>query len=413
MQSHQPVEVVIVGAGFGGIRAALDLARFGRGSGAHPVRVTLVSKSDTFEYYPGLHKIVGVSHHATYQVPLADIFSRQVSDGRVRIVVDTVAACDAHARTVTLASSGQTIQADFLILAMGSQTEYFGVQGLPELAYGFKSVAEAKRLRSHIEELFEKHVKTEKSETVVGLHMVVVGAGPNGVDLAGELAALDRLLAKKYGIAPSLITIDLIEAASRVLAMMPEAVSRRVERRLRSLGINVLCNRDLRKEDSWTVVLSDMTLGAKTLIWTAGITTNELVKSIAGFQLGKKNRVAVDEYLQPKGFQNVFCIGDVADTPYSGLAQTAIHDGKYVAGLIRRKAVGRTFACYAPAPVAYNIGVGTRWSVMLIGKLRIYGLFAYLMRTLIDIRFFLSILSPRQVWRLYVPRSSREPSESS
>ena len=383
---------MIVGAGFGGVRAALDLSENSL------FDVTLISKGENFEYYPGLHKIIGISNHATYEIPLATIFKGR----KVKIVVDMVIGCDAHNKTVATATTSYA--ADYIILAMGSQTEYFGIQGLPEMAYGFKSVAEAKKLRTHIEQLFEKHVKTDKAESVVGLHMVIVGAGPNGVDLAGELAALDARLAKQYGIVQSLITIDIIEGASRVLPMVSEEISHRVEARLRSLGINILCNRDLRKEDSWTVTLADMTLGAKTLIWTAGITTNDLVKKVEGFQLGKKNRVAVDEFLQAKGFQNVFCIGDIADTQFSGLAQTALYDGEYVSSTIIMKTMGEKFGSYVPKPIAYNIGVGPRWSVMVDGKFVMYGLLAYVLRTVIDTRYFLSILPVGEVWKLYFGR---------
>ena len=388
----QPQKVIIVGAGFAGIRTALDLSK------KSDFEITLISKNDRFEYYPGLHKLVGVSHHVTAQIPLQTIFQGK----SVTLVTETVTAVNAHTKTVTTDKGNYT--ADYLVLAMGSQTEYFGISGLPEMAFGFKSIDEALKLRNHIEQLFAKHVKTDKAESVVGLHMVIVGAGPNGVDLAGELAALGHMLAKKYGIVESLLTIDLIEASSRVLSMMPESVSYNVEARLRTLGINILCNRDLRKEESWTVTLADMTLGAKTLVWTAGITTNELVKNIEGFQLAKKNRVTVDEFLQAKGFQNVFVVGDVADTQYSGLAQTAIYDGAYVAQVITKKSEGKHFPSYVPKPIAYNIGVGPRWSVLMWGKLVMYGLGAYIMRTLIDVRFFLSILSPGQVYRMYFPK---------
>ena len=119
-------------------------------------------------------------------------------------------------------------------------------------------------------------------------------------------------------------------------------------------------------------------------------------------QLVKKNRVTVDEYLQAKGFQNVFCVGDIADTAYSGLAQTALYDGGYVAHVIKQKVAGQRFHSYVPKPVAYNIGVGRRWSVLVIGKFTSFGLFAYGMRTLIDIKFFLSILPVSEVYRLYV-----------
>jgi NADH dehydrogenase len=386
MQSHH---VIILGGGFAGIRAALQLQR------NQGCRVTLISKNPNFEYYPGLHKVVSISRRPTVEVPLETIFKGTA----VEVVVDTITGVDAHQKTVSTAS--KTISGDSIIFALGSQTEFFNIEGLEDMAYGFKSVAEACRLRTHIEEMFAKHIKTDKAETVVGLHVVVVGAGPNGVDLAGELAALGHELAKKYGIAQSLLTIDLIEGASRVLPMMPEHVSEQVENRLRLLGVNVLCNRDLRKQDSWTVALGDMTIGTKTLIWTAGVTTNELVKSVAGFQLGKKNRVAVDDYLQAKGFDNVFVVGDSADTPYAGLAQTALYDAEYVAGVISAKNNDQVPRKYQPHAISYVVGVGHRWSVLVSGKFAMFGFLPYVLRTIIDIKFFLSILPVGEVWRLY------------
>lgn len=385
--------VVIVGGGFGGVRTALNLSKKG------DLEITLISNNLNFEYYPGLHKIVGVSRRPTYQVPLKSIFKNT----GVKLVVDTVT--DVNMQTKTVLTAANSYSADAIVVAVGSQTDYFNIEGLEGVAYGFKSVAEAKRLRAHIEEMFAKHARAEKTEAVVGLHMVIVGAGPNGVDLAGELSAFGKKLAKDYQIAESLLTIDLIEAGFRVLGMLPEKVSHRVEARLRSLGVNVLCNRDLKKDESWTVTLADMKMGARTLVWTAGVSSNELVKKINGLVLGRRNRGAVDEYLQAKGtsqvFENVFLIGDVADTPYSGLAQTAIYDGVYISNLILDKSQGKKLKPYMPRKNAYNIGVGRRWSVMQVGSLVMYGMIPYLVRTLIDIHFFVSILPLGEVWKMY------------
>jgi NADH dehydrogenase len=385
----QPHHVIILGGGFAGIRAALQLQR------NQGCRVTLISKNPNFEYYPGLHKVVSISRRPTVEVPLATIFKGK----NVEVVVDTVTAVDAHQKIVS--TETKTFSGDSIVFALGSQTEFFNIPGLRDMAYGFKSVAEACTLRTHIEDLFAKHVTTDKTETVVGLHLVVVGAGPNGVDLAGELAALGHELARKYKIAQSLLTIDLVEGSPRVLPVMPEKVSERVERRLRLLGVNVLCNRDLRKQDSWTVTLGDMTMGTKTLIWTAGVTTNELVKSIDGFELGKKNRVAVDEFLQAKGLEHVFVIGDSADTPYAGLAQTALYDAEYVAGVIIAKNNDQVPRTYQPHAISYVVGVGHRWSVLVSGKFAMFGFLPYVLRTIIDIKFFLSILPVGEVWKLY------------
>jgi NADH dehydrogenase len=390
----QQQKVVIIGGGFAGIRTALDLVKTGN------CEVVLISQNPNFEYYPGLHKMIGIHDKVIVQVPLATIFEGKP----VSLVYEKVTGVDIHTKVIT--TEHATYSADYVILAMGSQTEYFGISGLPEMAFGFKSVAEARQLRRHIEDMFAKHVKTDKAESVVGLHMVIVGAGPNGVDLAGEIAALNKSLAKKYGVIESLVTVDLIEAASRVLAMLPEPVSHRVEKRLRDLGVTVLCNRDLKKQESWTIELADMTMGAKTVVWTAGIITNELVKKIEGLTLMKKNRVAVDEFLQVKGAQNIFCVGDVADTPYAGLAQTALYDGEYVAVVITNKIAGKKFHAYTPKPNAFNIGVGPMWSVMQVGSFVSYGFFPYVFRTLIDIKFFLSILPISKVWNLYHKKAS-------
>ncbi len=387
-------KVVIIGGGFGGIRTVLDLAK------NKNFEVVLISNNRNFEYYPGLHKLVGVSHHATASVPLEKILSGKA----IEFIFGAVNSIDSDKKIITVGS--QTITADYIIVAVGSQTEYFNISGLREMSYGLKSVAEAIALRNHIEEMFQKHAHTEKTESVVGLHMVVVGAGPNGTDLAGELAVLSKQLAKKYNVTETLVTIDLVEGAPRVLPMLSERVSTRVQKRLQNLGVEVLCNRDLRKEDGWTVEFVDMKIGAKTLVWTAGITTNELVKNISGLVLGKKNRVAVDEYLQPKksdgaSIANVFVIGDVADTSFSGLAQTALYDASFVSKNISKNVKGSVMKKYIPHPNAFNIGVGPRWSVLVIGKFTSFGLFAYVMRTLIDIKFFLSILPVGEVWKLY------------
>lgn len=389
----QKQRVIIIGGGFGGIRTALSLEK------TKNCEITLISELDSFEYYTGLHKLVGVSNHGIARIPLATIFKNT----SVKIIQTRVTAIDSKQKTVTC-RDGNQLSADYLVLAIGSQTEYFGISGLPEMSFGFKSYAEAMRLRNHVESMFTKHATTEKAESVIGLHMVIVGGGPNGVDLAGEMAVLAKKLTKDHGIIESLVTIDLIEASSRVLSMMPESVSHRVEKRLESLGVNVLCNRDLKKQSSWTLTLADMTLGAKTVVWTAGVTTNEFVKQIPGAILGKKSRIAVDEFMQMQGFQNLFCIGDVADTPYSGLAQTALYDANYAAYVIDAKIKGNEFHSYTPRPNAFNIGVGPRWSVMKIGSFTMTGIIPYVLRTVIDIKFFLSILPFREVWRLYFSR---------
>jgi NADH dehydrogenase len=282
---------------------------------------------------------------------------------------------------------------DYLVLALGSQSTFFNIQGLPDMSFPFQNIENAKNLRAHIETMFEKHCKNnDTADCVVGLHFIVVGAGPNGVDLAGELATLTRHLCKKNSLNESLVTIDLIEGASNILSMMRPQVQKIATKRLRDLGVNILCNRQLLKQGSWTVALADMTLGAKTLIWTAGSTGNELVTKIPHVVLQKKNRITVNKNLEIDQYPDCFVIGDIADTQFSGLAQTAIHDGSYIAQVITNKLKGKTIDDYKPRSVAYNIGVGHGWSITQIGNMIISGKISSMLRKAIDLKYFLSIL---------------------
>lgn len=391
---NQQKHVIIIGGGFAGIQTALDLSKKHKNK---EVRITLISDRDHFEYYPALHGYLSIAGPVPYHsIALSDIFEKRNID----IIIEKVTACDLLLKTITL-TSGTTLTGDYIVLAVGAQTTFFGIQGLPDMSFPFQNIDHAKKLRTHVEMMFEKHCKNnDVADCVVGLHFVVVGAGPNGVDLAGELATYTKYLCKKYNLAESFVTVDLIEGAPAVLSMMPKQVQEIATKRLRKLGVNVLCNRQLQKQGNWTIALSDMTLGAKTLIWTAGTTGNELVTKIPNIVLQKKNRITVNKNLEIDQYPNCFVAGDIADTQFAGLAQTAIHDGSYIAQVISNKLKGKTTDDYKPKPVAYNIGVGHGWSITKVGNLVISGRISSWLRKVIDLKYFLSILPISKVWML-------------
>ena len=391
---NQPKKVIIVGAGFAGIQTARRLAKQTRST---DLEIILISDRDHFEYYPALHTYLSVDGPVPYtSTPLAAIFDSI----RASVINEKVTACDLSTKTITL-QSGKTMTSDYLVLALGSQSTFFNIQGLPDMSFPFQNIENAKNLRAHIETMFEKHCKNNDiADCVVGLHFVVVGGGPNGVDLAGELATLSKYLCKKHALTESLVTIDLIEGASSILSMMTPQVQKIATKRLRKLGVNILCNRQLLKQGSWTVALADMTLGAKTLIWTAGSTGNELVTRIPSIVLQKKNRITVNNNLEIDQHSNCFVIGDIADTKFAGLAQTAIYDGDYVANMIESRIQGGTIDPYVPQAVAYNIGVGHGWSITQIGNIVISGKLSSILRKVIDLKYFLSILPFSRVMHL-------------
>ncbi len=386
---HTP-SVLIIGGGFAGIAAARKLA-----ASRTKLNVTLISNKTYFEYYPGLYRIVTGSAPIEVCVPLRDMLPTSVD-----ILAETIVRVDVAQKTVYTESSAE-YSADYLILALGSQTNYFGLPGIPDLSFGFKSVGEALRLKNHIHGLFAEHLHPSVSELVSHFHIVIVGAGPTGVEVAGDLSRYLEKLSIKHKVDPSFMTIDIIDRNSRVLSNIHPKASERALARLRKLGINIFLNRTLMSEEIEQVYLKDMSLKSKTVIWTAGVQINQLYTSNSDIKLTDRKRVVVTEHLELVGNDGVYVVGDAADTKYSGLAQTAIRDGKFVGTDILRRIIGAKRLPYVPASVGYVIPIGKHWAVMSLGPFRLYGLFAYLSRHAIDFFYFAGILPPRKLFSLF------------
>src|SRR3989344_7569669 len=157
-------KILIVGAGFGGVRVALDLAR----EKLPGVKITLLSDKSHFEYHPALYKVVTGRSPLETCIPLREIFKRK----KVELVEDSVSRIDLAGRRV-VGISGSEYPFDFLVLALGSETGYFNIPGLQELSYGFKSIEEALRLKKHLHELFSSCEKTSPEERICAAHIVV------------------------------------------------------------------------------------------------------------------------------------------------------------------------------------------------------------------------------------------------
>ncbi len=380
-------KIVIVGGGFGGIRAVLDLAK----KQLPNAKIILISNKSCFEYQAALYRIVTGRSPLEACVPLREIFIGK----NFETLEDTIIKIDFKEKMLK-GSSGSHYSFDFLIIALGSETVYFNIPGLKEFSFGFKSIDEALRLKKHLHELFDAYKKAALEERARIMNIIVIGGGASGAELAGELAIYAKRLAKNHQLDSSNIIIDLIEAAPRLLPALPEDISRKVENRLRRLGVNIFLNRTVVKEDIDGVYLKEMEMKTKTVIWTAGIKPHHLYSYIKGLKFDNKGRVIVDEFLQAQGQNNIFIIGDAAATPYAGMAQTAIHDGQFVAEIIERKLAGKRILPYRPKPPFYAIPVGFGWAAVMMGDLRFYGRIGWWLRRMADMRFFLSILPWRK-----------------
>lgn len=375
-------KIIIVGGGFGGVRTALDLAK----SAPQGTKIVLLSDKPHFEYHATLYRVVTGRSPLQVCIPLSEIFAKQDD---VEVVIDTVTAVDLKGQTL-IGSSGSRYVFDYLVLALGSETIYFDIPGLRERSFGFKSITEALRLKRHLHEVFAARASGP-------LNLVVIGGGASGVELAGELAVYSAKLAAMHNFDLDLVNIELLEASTRLVPILPPEVSSRIKTRLQTLGVNVFLNRRVLKEDINKLYTADMNLETRTVIWTAGVKPNSLYEKITGLDFDKRGRVAVDGFLQVKGYPGVFVVGDAAVSPYSGMAQTALDQGKYVARFLAHRLSGQTVgAPYIPKKPVYSIPVGPGWAATVIGLFRFYWKLGWWFRRFVDLRFFLSVLPWRK-----------------
>lgn len=360
------MHVTIVGGGFGGIKAALDLA-------SEPdIHITLISDRPDFQYYPALYSsATGHSHLASW-VPLGEIFADYDC---IEVYIDKIDDMDAAKRTLT-SELGVVYHYQTCIFAMGVVTSYFGIEGLENYSYGIKSEQEIRKLKQRLFiDIAENH-KLDKN-------YIVVGAGPSGVELSAALGTYIQRLAKRYKIRKHNISVRLIEAAPRILPRSSVRTSRVVTRRLKKLGVKIETGKTVQSETADSLVVSGAPLDSHTVIWTSGVVNNPFFAAHPDvFELSKRGRVVVDDYL--KAHENIYVIGDNAETPYCGLAQTALHDAQMVARNLVDKFNHKKPHKYKVIRPVSVIPVGNNWAAMEWGKFHTYGRAGALIRRVAD-----------------------------
>ncbi|MCH7759353.1 NAD(P)/FAD-dependent oxidoreductase [Patescibacteria group bacterium] len=376
-------KIIIVGGGFGGIRCALDLAK----KKLRKVKIILINNKSNFEYTPALCRLVTGYSPLGISIPLQKIFKNK----NIEFVKDQIIQINLSEKKL-YGNSDSRYPFDMLVLALGSETNFFDIPGIQKLSFKFKSINEALRLKRHLHEIFTACKKKKLKAKLCTAHLVIIGGGATGVELASELIGYSKKLAKAHQFDPALITVDLIEAGNRLLPNLPLNFAKKIEKNLKKLGVNILLNKIVLKEEAEKVLIKDMEMKTKTVIWAAGVKGNHLFLEIKGLDCNKQGRVLVNQYLQPDKFENVFILGDGADTDYSGMAQTAIYDGRYVAKNILKKLGNKTILPYQVRKPFYVISLGSNWVAASIGNLKVYGKIGWWLRRLADLRFFLSIL---------------------
>ncbi|HEX3287157.1 MAG TPA: NAD(P)/FAD-dependent oxidoreductase [Mycobacterium sp.] len=381
-------QVVIIGSGFGGLTAAQALKRA-------DVDVTLISRTTSHLFQPLLYQVATGILSEGEIAPTTRLVLRKQKNAKV--LLGEVEGIDLQANTVTakLMTMETVTHFDSLIVAAGAQQSYFGNDQFATFAPGMKTIDDALELRGRILGAFEAaEVTTDPAERERRLTFVVVGAGPTGVELAGQIAELaERTLAGSFRtIQPNECRVILIEGAGAVLPPMGPNLGGKAQRRLEKMGVEIQLNALVTNVDYMGVTVKDKDGNERRIecackVWSAGVQASPLGKMLAeqseGTETDRAGRVVVEPDLSIKGHPNVFVVGDLMSVSgVPGMAQGAIQGAKYATKAIKRALAGRDDPTNRE-PFKYfdkgSMATVSRFSaVAQVGKLEFGGFIAWL-----------------------------------
>jgi NADH dehydrogenase len=332
--------VVVLGGGFGGVGAAQNL-------GKSDVDVVLVDKHDYHTFQPLLYQVAtGLLEQPAVGHPLRDLFHKHPN---VRVHQDAVTQIDLDARKVRFGEL-EDQDYDFLVLALGAEVNFFGVEGADQVAFPLYTLSDAVRLKNHVLEVWEETDRSPLLAEDGSLNIVVVGGGPTGIETAGALAELYKgVFRKDYPDLPhEQARIVLVEAGPEIFPMFKPDIRSYTEQALDERGVEVMTGEVVESIAPSRVTLKSGTvLRAYTLVWGAGLQGNALVRSL-GLELEKGNRIAVDAELAIPGHPEVYAVGDIAaitDQKTSQvlpqLGSVALQSGEHAGDTIARRVAGK------------------------------------------------------------------------
>ena len=368
--------MVIAGAGFGGLTCARSLKRA-------PVDVVLVDRRNYHLFTPLL-----------YQVASALLDPGEIARP-VRELIRPIANAEFRQADITgvdlekklLITERGPLAYDYLVVATGSQSDYFGNESMAERSFGLKQLDEALELRNRVLERFEASRWTENAdERKALLTFAVAGGGPTGVEMAGALAELIRLVLRKdyRDLDLKEVRVLLLEGAGWLLGPFVPPLRDAARRSLEQKGVEVLFDAKVQEVGDDSLTLGDgREIGASTVIWTAGVRASDMAKQL-GAELGRQSRVVVGPTLQLPGHPEVFVIGDLAGATDAGvllpmLIPVAMQEGRHVAAAISAVVRGEPIAPFRYKDPGIMATIGRNSAVAELGRVRLSGFLGWLM----------------------------------
>lgn len=365
--------VIIVGGGFGGIKLALSLRKA-------PYQVVLIDKHNYHTFQPLLYQVAtGGLEPDSIAFPLRKAFTSQAN-----LFFRVAQVNRIHPEKKSLSTTLGEIDYDYLVLATGSKTNFFGMEEVEKHAVGMKNIPEALDLRHMILQNFEQYLQEPENKEL--LQYVVVGGGPTGVETAGALAELKKhVLPKDY---PEIdweqMEITLIEASGGLLGGMSDKSTKNARKGLEKMGVKVLLDHMVKDYDGKRVIANEKEISAGAVIWAAGI-KGAMIEGLDEINLERGNRVAVDTYNRVIGYDDIFALGDLAmmkmekyPNGHPQVAPVAMQQGELLGKNLIRASKSKEWKPFDYFDKGSMATIGRNKAVVDMGSIHLKGLFAWL-----------------------------------
>lgn len=381
--------VIVIGGGFAGLQLSrrLDSSLFD---------VLLIDKLNHHQFQPLMYQVATSQvEPSSISFPFRKVFQHKKN---VRVRLAEVGHIDTVANTV--ATTAGNFAYDYLVIASGCKTNFFGNRNIEQYAYSLKSVYEAISIRNHILQNFEEMISKPESEQAPFYNIVIVGGGPTGVELSGAFAELkNKILPKDY---PEIdcrkLQIILVEGTKYTLGAMSDRAKEASMDYLKQMGVQLKMEVFVKDYDGETLTLSDgQQISTRNVIWAAGVTGN-IIKGIPEEVTVRGNRIRVDRHNKVVGFSNVYALGDIAymETPlypkgHPQLANVAINQAKNLAYNMKAAINGKALRDYEYKDLGSMATVGKNKAVVDLPFLKFKGFVAWLMWMFLHLMLILSV----------------------
>lgn len=397
--------IIILGAGFAGVRAALNLAK--QKSNLKNHEIILIDKRDVHMYTPDLYEIATSFNDNITEACLTKLsdtvalpIEKIIGKKSITFLQDKVIGLHPKSKTITLKEGGK-LKYDIMVLALGSVVNHYNIPGLKQFSYPLKTVKQAVVVHSHLDQYFQVLWKKKVKKEV---HIVVGGGGATGVEFAGQLPAALRKICKKYRYPKSRVHVTLLQGSDELIGVGKD-FSRKIEQRLKDAGIQVKMKTRIVKAEAGKVTIKPMkgrrhSIPCDMLIWAGGVKPHPLLLR-QGLPCNENGSIEVDSYLRATKFKDVFAAGDMAafmdpitqrSAPW--LAQVAFAQGAVLAKNITATINKKSLTPYKLHIKGVLIPVTGRYTIYKSsgGKLIFGGPHFWVLRRLIDLYYALSVL---------------------